>query len=58
MKIEVDTNLMQIDIYDGVICISRLDFDMCDKETLINNSNELLDLFSALNIKCDIEYIE
>lgn len=57
MRIEVNDNLMEIRIYDGVKEISRLKFDMCDKESLVNNSNELLDLFSELNIKCKTVYI-
>lgn len=56
MRIEVNDNLMEIRIYDGVKEISRLKFDMCDKESLVNNSNELLDLFSELNIKCKTVY--
>lgn len=57
MRIEVNDNLMEIRIYDGVKEINRLKFDMCDKESLVNNSNELLDLFSELNIKCKTVYI-
>ena len=69
MRIEVNDNLMEIRIYDGVKEISRLKFNydgvkeisrlkfnMCDKESLVNNSNELLDLFSELNIKCKTVY--
>lgn len=50
MRIEVDTELLQIEIFneDGLVC--KLDFDMCDEEMLIRNGNELVDLLNSLHV--------
>lgn len=54
MKIEVDKDLMQIRIYDGVTTVSIFNFDMCDEDDLNRNEGEFKDLLNHLKVK--IEY--
>jgi len=49
MKIEVNTDIMMIEIWDKTELISRLNFDMCDEDMLEDNAKEIGDLLRYLN---------
>ena len=54
MRIEVDRNFLTVDIYKGEQLVSAIDLD----EGVIEVAKELVDLFAALDIDCEVVEVD